>query len=101
MLVFNLFVEEEEFDVDIVKGEGGEIFGHFGGGEYLLVLSHVQLGDDDRCYFLDIALEVNDELHFLLPAQQLLNPVSPHFGHFPPHVFLLIRVHLAYALGSE
>ena len=68
MFVLNLFVEEEEFDVDIVKGEGGKIFGDFGGGEYFLVLPHIQLGDDNCRYFLNIALEVNDELNLFLPT---------------------------------
>ena len=66
MFIFDLFVEEEELNINVVKGEGGKVLGNFSGWEYFLVLPHIQLGDDDGCYFLDVALEVNDELNLFL-----------------------------------
>ena len=79
MFVFNFFIEEVKFNVDIVEDKGGKIFSEFCGWEYFFILTYVQFIDKDGCNFGHVAFEIDDEFNFLLTSEKLLNPVSSHF----------------------
>ena len=88
-------------DLYIVNEVVYVIFAGLPEGKYFVLEGHVELGHDYFYYFLDVFLEIEEKLGFLLMSYKLIQPISPQEGDLGFYIFTGVEIKSADTFRDE